>query len=92
MLNIVKIINIVVLKMAIINKVPSLFYSYNLKKTSRFGAVTSYDPHLLMFPQELAKLIYNKKGINCYSPLTMTNWLEKFYKNATRSIVKTKKF
>ena len=77
--------------MSIVTKAPFLPYSYDLKKPSRFGMSTSCDPQLLMSPQELAKSTYNKTGINRYSPLTMANWLEKFSKNATRYIVKSKK-
>jgi len=77
--------------MSIVNKAPFLPYSYDLKKPSRFGMATSCDPQLLMSPQDLAKLIYNKLGINRYSPLTMANWLEKFSNNATKYIPKSKK-
>ncbi len=64
--------------MSIVKKAPNLPYSYDLHKPSRFGMSTSHDPNLIMSPIELAVCIHNKKTINRYSPITMSNWLMEY--------------
>ena len=76
--------------MSIVKKDPWLPYSYDLHKYSRFGMATSCDPQLIMSPKNLADLLYKKKSINKYSPLSMVVWLNKFSKNAKKYLLKAK--
>ena len=77
--------------MSIVRKAPNLPYSYDLHKPSRFGMSTSHDPNLIMSPIELADCIYNKKTINRYSPITMSNWLMVYSKKSEFYLNKGKK-
>ncbi len=74
--------------MSTVKKAPSLPYSYDLHKPSRFGMSTSQDPNLIMSPIELADCIYNNKIINRYSPITMSNWLNEYARNSKNNLKK----